>query len=128
MNLIHTLNGHKYGYFLPIGLSSCPFCSTFILYNGLKTTACLSDMNVDVYKFNEIHDLLIGPFSYASSHLFIFQRNQVVTMVIILIMLIGANLGLCTLVSGGHHHSNPMHCDSFLPENSIICKSIFETP
>ena len=67
MNLINTLNGHKYGYFLPMGLSSCPFCSSFILNNNndLRTTAYLSDVNVDVYKYNEIHDLLIGPSSHA---------------------------------------------------------------
>ena len=35
--------------FLPIGLSSCPFCSSFILNNSLRTTACLSDVNVNVY-------------------------------------------------------------------------------
>ena len=69
MNLINTLNGHEYGYFLAMGLSSCPFCSSFILNNGLRTAACLSDVNVDVYKFNEIHDFLIGLFSYASSHI-----------------------------------------------------------
>ena len=30
--------------------------------------------------------------------------NQVVTTMILLIMLIGANLGLCTSVMGGQHH------------------------
>ena len=34
----------------------------------------------------------------------VLTLNQVVTMVTILIMLSGANLGLCTLVTGGHHH------------------------
>ena len=69
MNLINTLNGLEYGYFLHIGLLSCPFYSCFILNNDLRKTAWLSDVKVDIYKLNEIHDFLIGPFSYASSQM-----------------------------------------------------------
>ena len=47
-----------------MGLSSCLFCSSFILNNGLRSTACLSDMNVDVYKLNEIQDFLIQDFIF----------------------------------------------------------------
>ena len=34
----------------------------------------------------------------------VLTLNQVVTIVIIFILMIGVNLGLCILVTGGHHH------------------------
>ena len=57
MNLTNTLNGLEYGYFLSIGLSSCPFSSSFILGDDSGKTECLSDMNVDIYMY-KIHNFL----------------------------------------------------------------------
>ena len=53
------------------GLLGCPFHSRFILNDNLRTTVCLSDVKIDIYKLNEIHDFLIGPFSYAFTQVFI---------------------------------------------------------
>ena len=67
MNSLIHLNGPEYGHFLHIGLLGSPFhFSLIILNDNLRTTVCLSDVKIDIYKLNEIHDFLIGPFPMPS--------------------------------------------------------------
>ena len=82
MNFINSLMDVNFGYFLHVGLLSFTFYSSFILNNDLRTTACLLDVKVDIYKLNEIHDFLVGPFSYASSHIMMVIRTWAIKLVL----------------------------------------------
>ena len=69
MNFINHLNGPEYGYFLHVGLLDCPFHSDFILNDNLRTTVCLSDVKIDINLMRFMIFLLVGPFSYVSTHI-----------------------------------------------------------